>query len=198
MSKTPKHEKAAELVAEQVARERAWAHARWFERLSWVQIRQAANLPADEGGLGYDLSVQAIKGLVQQARSEAGDLTMGREERIERQLIEVDALARAARRDLDAAYARAATLDDAIAGYVVHDREDAEALASMAAERRQIARELESAQRRLDSAQERETKLAGLAAATELKVDVTTRDAVTEELNAMLERAGRKPVEAER
>ena len=190
-----KRAKPAEVVAVRVAHERAWAYDRWLERLSWPQMRYAAGLPPEQGGLGYDLSHQALKGLVEQARADAGNLSMGREERIERQLIEVDARARAARRDLDAAYGRLRKLDEQIADYNV-DMYGPEILVSLVNQRNGIARELELAEKRLDLAQDREAKVAGLYAALQLEAKVVHTDAVTEELNAMLARAGAPPIES--
>lgn len=162
MSKKAKH--GTDVIEARVIAEREWAYARWLERLTWPMMRLAAALPPSEGGLGYDLPPQALKGLVAQARADAGDLTMGREERLERQLIEVDARARAARHDMEQA------------------RRDGEADAYVMAEKR------------LDIAQDREAKLVGLYAATQVEANVVHHDAVTLELNAMLERAGRKPI----
>lgn len=179
------------IIPERVARERSWALEAWTARLSWGAMRRLANLPEHDGGLGYDLSESALKGLVLKAREDRGDVTMARDERRERQSVEVDMRARAARADLDAAYIRAAVLDRAMANFEVYDAETADALARMAGERRELAKIIESADRRLDQAQEREAKLHGLNAPAELSVDVTHHDAVALELNAMLERAER-------
>lgn len=76
----------------------------------------------------------------------------------------------------------------------MYDLDTAVALANMSAERRQIARELEAADRRLEAAQAREAKLHGLDAPTEAKVEVTHRDAVIDELNAALAAADLEPI----
>lgn len=186
---------ATSIIPARVAHERAWALEAWTARLSWSAMRRLANLPERDGGLGYDLSESALKGLVLKAREDRGDVSMGRDERRERQSVEVDLRARAARSDLDAAYARAAVLDRAINGFEVYDTDSAAALRNLIIERAGIAADIERADKRLDIAQAREAKLHGLDAPAELAVDVTHHDAVAEELNAMLERAGRKPVD---
>lgn len=187
----------SEILAARTVRERAWAYDAWMSRLSWGAIRRLANLPEDEGGLGYDLSESACKSLVEQAKTDRGDLTMSRDERIERQAAEVDERARAARHDFTAAYTRMAKLDAAIAGFEVYDKDTASALAALVVERSGIAYDLERADRRLDNIHGREAKLFGLDAPVEAKLEVTSKDAVGEELNAMLARAGRKSVNAE-
>lgn len=189
-----KSAKRSELIAVRVEHERRWAYERWLERLTWSQMRMAARLPESEGGLGYDLSEQAMRGLVNQARASAGELSMGRAERVERQLVEVDARARAARRDLDAVYRAARAIDAAVSALDPRDRDEASLLSPLVAQRASLARELELAEKRLDSAQDREAKLVGLYAATEAKLEVTTRDGVIEDLNAALSRLGEAPV----
>lgn len=192
---TPKHDRR-ELILARTVRERAWAYDAWMSRLSWGAMRRLANLPVEAGGLGYDLSEQACKGLVEQAKADRGDLTMSRDERIERQAAEVDERARSARHDFTAAYARAAALDRAIADFEVFDTDTALTLRGMIADRAALAGDLERADRRLDSIHAREAKLFGLDAPIEAKLEVTSRDAVVDELNAMLVRNGRKPVDA--
>src|SRR5690606_28949064 len=112
--------KAGPLLEQRVVRERAWAYAAWMSRVSWSAMRAMANRPESEGGLGYDLSESALKGLVDQAKADRGDLTMSREQRIERQSAELDERARAARQDYAAAYERITKLDAAIASFREH------------------------------------------------------------------------------
>lgn len=190
--------KAGPLIAARVMHERAWAYNAWMARYGYSAMRRLANLPESEGGLGYDLSESALKGLVEAAKADRGDLTMSREQRIERQSAEVDERARAARHDFGAAYSRLATLDAAIAGFEVYDLDTALALRDMVGQRNAIARELEAADRRLDTIHAREAKLHGLDAPSEARLEVTTRDAVFDELNAALEAAGLDPVKADR
>lgn len=187
-----------ELLDARIEHERAWAYEAWMARLSWGAMRRLANLPASEGGLGYDLSLQACRGLVEQAKADRGDLTMSRADRIERQSAEVDERARSARHDFAAASRRAADLDRAIAAFEVHDADTAAMLRGMVAERAAAGADVERADRRLDSVHAREARLFGLDAPTEARLEVTSRDAVAEELDAMLERASRKPAAASR
>jgi hypothetical protein len=177
----------SDLLEARVQRERSWALQAWTSRLSWGAMRRLANLPESEGGLGYDLSESALKGLVLKAREDAGDMTMNRADRIERQSYEVDERARLARNDLAEASALLR---------IPRPRRDEfdyidqwlEALAAWAKTREGAAKMVESADRRLDAAQEREAKLHGLNAATEARLDIVHHDAVALELDAMLER----------
>lgn len=60
---TPKP-KRSELIALRVMQEQQWAYACSLEHLSYRDMRQLANCPPEYGGLGYDLSEHALKGLV--------------------------------------------------------------------------------------------------------------------------------------
>lgn len=158
--------KSAALLEARVATEREWAYARWLERLTWAQMRQAAILPPERGGLGYDLSPSALKGLVTQARADMGDTAMSREERVERMQAENDSMMRQLKAEIAEAVKTWGTIP-------------------------------EKAAKLLLDYQKREVELHGLAAATQVEATVVHKDAVTEELNAMLVRAGRKPIEVE-
>lgn len=188
------------LIEQRVQHERDWAYALWLDRLTFRQIRRVANMAPSEGGLGYDLGEQAIKGLVLAARESIGDVTMSRDERIERQAAEIDARARTARLEFEALANKAQSLDTAIAELRESNaRYDdpltyVNRLAKLVDQRGRVAAELERADLRLDRAQVAERKLFGLDAPSEAKLEITTRDAVTDELNEMLERAGHKPV----
>jgi hypothetical protein len=154
-----------EVVAVRVQREQQWAFERRLEHLSYRQIRIAANRPTDEGGLGHDLSESALRGLVQgyaerMRQSAEVDLVMLRD----RQAAEVDDMARRAKADMVAAGERLATLDRAIAGFEVNDRADAKALARLVELRRGLGAEIESAERRLTMAHNREAALFGIDA----------------------------------
>lgn len=92
------------LIEARVIQEQEWAHARWMERYSYRQMRALGNLPEEQGGLGRDLSPNAYKHLVQQAREAAGDLTLSRDERLERMNAENDALIAMLRRRVEEAH----------------------------------------------------------------------------------------------
>lgn len=189
--------KGKDLVETRVARERDWALEAWNSRLTFPQIRALAQRPVSEGGLGYAISLSGIKGLVQAARNENGDLTMSREERAARQADEVDVRARFARQDLEAARAqlmrpkpdRAEYLDPVEYGLAITSYWKAIEAATKL---------VESADRRLESAQARESRLHGLDAPTRIEAEVTQRDGVLDDLNAALIALGREPVEVER
>lgn len=178
------------LIEARVVREREWMHARWLERMTFRQIAAAASLPVEAGGLGIRVSPEGVRAMVTAHREASGDVTMGRDERRERQSDEVDMRARAARRDLDAAYRGLAEAEA-----IEPDPHDspAEHAAVMAGKAKLIEAwqaTIERADRRLDAAQKREADLHGLAAPTKIEAEVTTRDGVLDDLNAALAAIG--------
>lgn len=88
------------LIEARVVREREWMHARWMERMSFRQISAAAAMPVELGGLGIMVSPAGCKAMVNAYREDRGDVTMGRDERRERQSDELDEMARGIRREL--------------------------------------------------------------------------------------------------
>lgn len=102
MSKKSKREPdarlAGEIIEARVLEEREWCYAAWMDRLSWSAMRALANRPRTEGGLGRDIPVRVLRSLVAEARLDRGETGMTNEERVERQLFELDELARNARR----------------------------------------------------------------------------------------------------
>jgi hypothetical protein len=162
MTPKPEHDRDAVILA-RVLREREWCYAGWLAHKTWTQLRVEAARPESEGGLGYDLSIQAIKGLVEAARADRGDLHLDRDAHIEREL-----------HDLDVAQQLALSSLKKAASIGALDVHAAKLYAELGRDRR---------------------KLLGLDAATKIEAEVTHRDAVTEELNAMLARAGREPIE---
>lgn len=187
----------ADVVDVRTLVEQEWAYARRAEHLSYRQMRIAANLPVDEGGLGYDLSEHALKGLVG-----------GYVERM-RETLEHDAAEEMARNiaELDAAHRRLsaqtgpvdlerAALLAAHFGYgsdvaaFVRDNPTVDVWRSTA--------ERVRAEAELRAVAESRRRLLGTDAPTSVKVDVVQHDAIVEELNAMLERAGHKPMEVPR
>ena len=145
------------LIEARVVREREWMHARWMERMTFRQISAAAALPVDRGGLGIMVSPAGCKAMVHAYREDRGDVTMGRDERRERQSDELDEIARAIRHEL------ATTREE-------HGRVDLKLVDALLA------------------VGKREADLHGLAAPTEIKAEIVTRDAVDAEIEAMLER----------
>lgn len=173
------------IIAARVLEERAWMHARWMERMTFHQISALAAQPREMGGLGVTVSPAGCKAMVATHREEIGDVTMGREERRERQSDEVDMRARAARRDLDDAYRSLAQAKAALEA----EEDPSERVALWKAV--EVAQKvIETADRRLAASQKDERDLHGLTAAAELKVDVVHRDAIIEELNEELAKLG--------
>lgn len=187
------------LIEAKVHREREWMHGRWLERMTFRQISALAALPEDQGGLGIMVSHAGVKAMVSAHREANGDVTMSRDERLERQSDEVDMRARAARRDLDEAYRYLAKMQ---AEPVPEFFGDPIAAASWMASRAKLIdacqSTIERADRRLDAAQVREDKLHGLSAAVKIEAEITTRDSIVDELNAELAAMGEQPVEVER
>lgn len=184
-----------ELVDPRVAREQEWALEGFRARLTWAQLRARSIRPPEEGGLGYPLSLSAIRSLVAAARTAEGDLAVTREERIERQGIEIDARARAARFDLERAHADLLSPKPDRAEYADGDEYRAE-LALYWKKIENATKIVESADRRLGAVMRDERDLHGLNAPTKIEADVTTRDGALEDLNAALIALGAEPVEA--
>lgn len=185
----------SELVDPRVAREQEWALEGFRARLTWAQLRALAIRPAEEGGLGYPVSLSGIRALVAAARTAEGDLAVTREERIERQGIEIDARARAARYALEAAHA-ALTAPKPSREEYADGLEYADALAFYWKTIEAATKIVESADRRLAVAMKDERDLHGLNAPTKIEADVTTRDGALDDLNAALVALGAEPVEA--
>lgn len=151
--KTPR----AELIEARIIEEQEWAYARWTQRYSYRQMRALGCLPPSEGGLGRDLSPAAYRHLVQQAREAAGDLTLSREERLERMNALNDDLSRELMRELEERRNETGRID----------------LKTLDA---------------LLAVQKREADLNGVDAAKRLDVEVTGRDKLDAEIEAMLAR----------
>ena len=170
-----KKAKRAELISVKVLHEQRWAYERRLEHLSYHEIRVlSANMP-EHGGLGYDVSEHRLKGLVagyreRMAEVEAEELGEHRA----RELHDLDMIQREAGRAIDAT--RANPPVDAQGNLITFND-------------KAVARYLEVGRER--------RKLLGLDQPVKAEIEVTTRDAVTEELNAMLARAGRPPIEVE-
>jgi hypothetical protein len=176
--KPPKAKRASEssddLLLARVLHEQEWAHARWLAHEPWAIMRQTAQRSPAEGGLGYDVSLQALKGLVEGYRARVGDLSADREAHLERELHDLDMLQReAARAIMEQRQAPPVDAQGNVKPFAI----DAVKLYADLGEKRR--------------------KLLGLDAATKIEADVVHRDAVTEELNAMLVRIGESPIEVE-
>lgn len=160
--------KDRELIATKVALEEQWAFDRRQERMNFRQMRQAAALPVERGGLGYEISESTLKARVDAYFGRIkSTLEMGVDERRARQEGEIDELIRLATSD------------------IVRARAAGDVKASADAELRLLRY------------QEREAKIFGTDAPQRIEAEVTTHDAVLDELNAALVAMGESPVARE-
>lgn len=95
------------LISAQVAREQEWAYGVWRDHYTAADARRLSRLPVEQGGLGYELSPSAFRGLVEGYRERMGLGIVNREARLERQLDDIDLITRVAGRSL----ARASELE---------------------------------------------------------------------------------------
>lgn len=166
-----------ELIALRTLAEQRWAYDARMAHLSYRDMRRRV-AEAPPVGLGYDLSEHTLKALVAGYRERMTDVhAIDLDEHRERELEDLDIAQR--RTDLVAelaakSLARAAELE-------ALDVHGGKLLLDATSQRRTIG--------------ESRRKLLGLDAPTQVKADVIVHDAVTEELNAMLARAGRDPIE---
>lgn len=84
-----------ELIEAKVIREEDFALEAWRARVPFPEMRRRALVE-----LGYAISESGLRALVKSARARVGDLSMTRDERIERQQAEIDERAARARFDL--------------------------------------------------------------------------------------------------
>lgn len=179
-----------EFIEAKVLREEDFALEAWRARVPFPVMRRRA---LDE--LGYAISESGLRALVKSARARVGDLSMTRDERIERQQAEIDERAARASFDLRKWHA--------LAQEPQPDRdEDADAdehrfaLAAWAKRVEVANKAISDADRRLAAAMKDEREIYGDNAATKIEAEVTTRDGVLDDLNAALVSLGREPVEA--
>jgi hypothetical protein len=181
-------------ILPQVLREQRWAYERRIEHYDWAAMRMLANRDVEDGGLGYDLSEQALRGLVRAYRNAMAEVEVeDLEEHRARELVDLDRQHREILQLTEPVDWQATAKAAAAYGYRdVHEAVRAEpGLICLRDEKTRLA-----AWAQLRAIGESRRKLLGLDAPQQIKADVVVRDAVTEELNAMLARAGRKPVKA--
>jgi len=167
---TPKAN-GTDIIAVRVMREQRWAYERRLEHLSYPKIRNLANRSERDGGLGYDLSEHALKGLVS-----------GYIERM-REVDEVDLAEHRARElaDLDLEQRRL----DLVASLAAESMVNARAIQALDVHAGKL---VIGATRERRAVGESRRKLLGLDAAQRIEADVTVHNAIDEELNAMLAR----------
>lgn len=173
---------STELLEARVHAEEEFALEAWRARIPFPEMRVRAF-----DHFGYALSEATLRSLVKSARNRLGDLTISREERVERQQDEIDDRIRRARYDLAQAHAAVNTPAPDAADFGDVD-EWALAMKVWDAKVTAAAKGVESADRRLASALKDERELHGLNAPTKIEAEVTTRDAASAELDAMLAR----------
>jgi hypothetical protein len=183
--KTTRKPRYAELTATRLLGEQRWAYERHLEHMNYRDMRRLVIEPVDRGGLGYDLSEHALRGLVVgYVESARETLTEERGVYIARELADLDlqhrALAAVLARSIDAAESAkvAAALGYDSLAQLLKEAPDA----AVPLDARQITALL----RELRAVGESRRKLLGLDAPLEARVEVTSRDGVMAELEAML------------
>lgn len=171
-----------ELLEARVHAEEEFALEAWRARMSFTDMRRLAF-----DHFGYALSESTLRSLVKSARARVGDLTITREERVERQQDEIDDRARRARYDLAQAHAALNAPRPEREDFTDHV-DYTSALVAWAKMYEGASKVVEQADRRLAAALKDERELHGLNAPTKIEAEVTTRDAASAELDAMLAR----------
>lgn len=187
MTKRPKY---AELDEVRLQREQAWAYGRHLEHLSYRAMRAACIEPPERGGLGYDLSEHALAGLVRGYLKRMREtLSEERDAHLARELADLDVQHRALVSLLEGNIDRHETTKVAAAlGYrSAVELLNAEPALAVPLPASDVVRILAA----LRAVGESRRKLLGLDAPVEAKVDVTHRDAVAEELAAILDEAAK-------
>lgn len=175
-------------------REQRWAYERTLDHLSYRAMRELVR-EAPPVGLGYDLSEPTLKALVTEYRDRMADVEARTlDEHRERELEDLDAQHRTLVALLDPIDRAASAKTAKALGF-----ESVEAMAQ-AEPGLLVLRDdkvLLTALAQLRAVGESRRKLLGLDAPQQIKADVVMHDAITEELNDMLARAGRKPIPKE-
>lgn len=156
------------LIEKRILEEQEWAwRARIVAGLSWHAIRGLALRPRDAGGIDRNVSIGALKAMVDAHRAAQGDIVGTRDERVERRQLEYDEIALLAR----------------------------EALARKAGDPMYPGLDVNAAKALLD-VRAAEAKMHGDDKPAEIKAEIVTRDAILEELNAELIALGEEPVKS--
>lgn len=172
-----KKAKHTELIAVRVEAEQRWAYAQRMAHLSYNEMRVKSSRHPEDGGLGYQLSEHALKALVNGYLEKMREVhEVNAEELVTRELA-----------DLDMQQRRAAVVAE-LAAEALARAHELEALDVHA------AKTLLDADAKARAIGESRRKLLGLDQPTRIEADITVKDGVLEELNAMLGRAGRKPI----
>lgn len=185
---TPKA-KLNELISVREMAAQRWAYERRLEHLSYREMAELAAAPEGFGGLGYLISEAQLKGLVMRYRDRMAEIEEASlDEHRERELADLDRQHRALVTFLDpvdrletkrAAEALGTTEDDP---RIIALRDDKVRLAAL---------------REMRAVGESRRKLLGLDAPQQVRAEVVVKDAVFDELNDMLARAGAEPIRTE-
>lgn len=181
--------KASELIAVRVEREEAWAYARHLEHLSYRAMRAAA-LADPPHGLGYDLSEHMLKTRVQGYLERMREtLIDDREAYIARELADIDMRQRAILAPAEGGVDWPATTKLAASLGYGSALELVQASPGLAVPLSIADRAIIIREHRAEA--KRRAELIGLDAPIAARLDVTHRDAVADELAAMLDEVER-------
>lgn len=176
---TPKA-KLNELISVREMAAQRWAYERRLEHLSYREMAELAAAPEGFGGLGYLLSEAQLKGLVMRYRDRMAEIEEASlDEHRERELAD---LARSQRRI------------DAVAKLAAKAMGKADELEALDVHAAKILLDAEAKGRAVG---ESRRKLLGLDAPQQVRAEVVVKDAVFDELNDMLARAGAEPIRTE-
>lgn len=157
------------LIEARVVEEQAWAYdARIIRGLPWHAIRALAMRPREAGGLDRVLGIGTLKDLVAAYRSAQGEIVGTRDERVERRQLEYDEMALLAR----------------------------SALATKANDPMYPGLDVNALKALLD-VRAAEAKMHGDDRPAESKIEIVSRDAILDELNAELSAMGEATVKVE-
>lgn len=169
-----------EIIAVRVMREQEWAYEQRSRHLSYREMRRRSIMPQYMGGLGYDLSEHALKGLVtgytermRETLQESPEFYMHRE------LADLEEQHRIAASLADPVDREATMLKAYVLGFSTVDELIAESPESAVLQDPKVRLAALATMRQTG---ERRAKLLGLDAATTHKVDVTVTDAVDAEV----------------
>lgn len=170
------------MVLAQVAHERRWTYEHWMDHVPIGEMRRLSAHDPDRGGLGYELSESALRGLLRMAQAENGVGEHDKAVELARELEDIEAETLTVNGSIQRLGASILDLAEMSDGRVIHEK--AELLLYKALQRRAVLRD-------------QRVKLLGLNAPEKSEVDVTIHDAVTDELNAQLAALDLPPIRDE-
>lgn len=182
--------KTADVIAVKVMREQEWAYGRKLEHYSYREMARLAAQPVEQGGLGYHMSPHTFVGLVngylermRETLTDSPDLTMARE------LADLDEQHRNLKRLTGPIDQARSLLVARTLGYATIDELAEHSPLNVVFRDERI---IVAAESQLRAVGESRRKLLGTDSA--IKVDLTTHDGLTAELNEMLAKAKLPPI----